>query len=246
MNTENTSSSGDRWYYVFSGARQGPVDETVLAERIAVGQVRADTLVWREGMGEWAAAASVERWRAEFDAAAAAGMGAVPPVAPGPIVKPRAVFVPGGYAGFWVRLVAYVVDSILLSVGYVLLVMVLMVPMGLVGAGSSGNPSSAAGTGMLLVLGCASYVLPVMMFWAYFALMESSRHQGTLGKMVMGLRVMTEDGQRLSLGRATARFLGRMLSGMILCIGYIMVAFTEKKQGLHDLIAGTIVVTRRG
>src|SRR5262245_15036774 len=76
----------------------------------------------------------------------------------------------------------------------------------------------------------------------YFAIMESSAKQATLGKMLLGLRVTDMQGGRISLLRAAARYLAGWLSGLILCIGYIMVAFTERKQGLHDMITSTLVV----
>jgi uncharacterized RDD family membrane protein YckC len=80
--------------------------------------------------------------------------------------------------------------------------------------------------------------------WLYFALMESSSKQGTLGKMALSIVVTDVNGNRITFGRATGRYFGKILSGLILYIGYIMVAFTEKKQGLHDMIAGTLVVNK--
>ena len=79
--------------------------------------------------------------------------------------------------------------------------------------------------------------------WLYFAGMESSERQATFGKSLMSLRVANTEGQRLSFGHATGRFFAKIISGMIpLGIGYIMAAFTEKRQALHDMIAGTLVL----
>ena len=72
--------------------------------------------------------------------------------------------------------------------------------------------------------------------------MESSSKQGTVGKMILNLRVVDMLGNRISFGRATGRFFGKILSGLILNIGYIMAAFTEKKQALHDMLAGCLVI----
>jgi uncharacterized RDD family membrane protein YckC len=72
--------------------------------------------------------------------------------------------------------------------------------------------------------------------------MESSPKQGTLGKMALGIVVTDMDSRRISFGRATGRYFAKILSGLILGIGFLMVAFTEKKQGLHDILAGTLVV----
>jgi uncharacterized RDD family membrane protein YckC len=78
--------------------------------------------------------------------------------------------------------------------------------------------------------------------WLYHAFMESSSWQGTIGKKICGLRVTDMRGDRISFARATGRFFGMIVSGMICFIGFVMVAFTEKKQGLHDLMADTLVL----
>jgi uncharacterized RDD family membrane protein YckC len=75
--------------------------------------------------------------------------------------------------------------------------------------------------------------------------MESSVHQGTLGKMALGLTVTDMQGRRVSFGRATGRYFAKMITGMIpLAIGYIMAGFTEKKQALHDMIASCLVLRK--
>jgi len=92
------------------------------------------------------------------------------------------------------------------------------------------------GLGMLLIL---------VLHWLYFAGMESSARQATIGKSMMSLQVANTDGQRLSFGHATGRFFAKLVSGLIpFMIGYIMAAFTAKKQALHDLIAGTLVLKK--
>ena len=80
--------------------------------------------------------------------------------------------------------------------------------------------------------------------WLYYTLMESSRYQATLGKMVLGIQVTDLEGNRISLARANGRYFGKVLSKMVLYIGFIMAAFTEKKQALHDVIAGCLVVRK--
>ena len=76
----------------------------------------------------------------------------------------------------------------------------------------------------------------------YFVLMDSSKHRGTLGKMAMGIKIVRADGSRISIGKAILRYMGKWISGLILGIGYIMAAFTDKKRALHDMIASTVVV----
>jgi uncharacterized RDD family membrane protein YckC len=82
----------------------------------------------------------------------------------------------------------------------------------------------------------------IVINWLYYALLESSFKQATLGKMALGLKVTDMEGKRISFGQATGRYFAKILSGLILCIGYLMAAFTEKKQALHDIIVGTLVV----
>ncbi len=82
------------------------------------------------------------------------------------------------------------------------------------------------------------------MRWMYFAGMESSDKQATLGKLVIGLVVTDMEGERVSFSKATVRHFSKILSGLFLSFGYIMIAFTEKNQGLHDMIAGCLVVVK--
>jgi uncharacterized RDD family membrane protein YckC len=90
------------------------------------------------------------------------------------------------------------------------------------------------------------FLVPVILIldWLYFALMESSSKRATLGKMALGIIVTDLEGKRISFGRATGRFFSKILSGIIIYIGFIMVPFTDKKQGLHDMIAGTLVIAK--
>ena len=80
--------------------------------------------------------------------------------------------------------------------------------------------------------------------WFYFAAMESSPKQATLGKLALSMKVTSLQGERISFGKATGRYFGKILSALILLIGFLMIAFTEKKQGLHDMLAGTLVANK--
>ena len=135
------------------------------------------------------------------------------------------------YGGFWIRVVAYIIDAILVS-------LVLGVVMSVFGVKYMDfeNPENIDPTANLL---------SILVFWLYFALMESSERGATVGKMAMGLRVVTGDGKRLSFLNATGRYFAKILSALIFCIGYIMVGFTERKRGLHDMIANTLVIKTR-
>ena len=102
----------------------------------------------------------------------------------------------------------------------------------------------------VLVLGIAyinpmACVLFLAMDWLYFAVLESSVRGATVGKTIMGLRVLTGRGERMTFLRATGRFFSKFVSGMAFCIGFIMIAFTDRKRGMHDMIANTVVIKTR-
>lgn len=75
----------------------------------------------------------------------------------------------------------------------------------------------------------------------YFVGFESGRWQATIGKKLLGIKVGDFEGKRISIGKAILRLFGKWISGQILLIGYLMAFFTEKKQALHDFLAGTFV-----
>jgi len=85
------------------------------------------------------------------------------------------------------------------------------------------------------------WILLLLVDWLYFAGSECSSAQATPGKKALGLMVTNLDRERISFGRATARYFSKILSELTLYIGYVMIGFTAKKQGLHDMIAGTLV-----
>jgi len=127
------------------------------------------------------------------------------------------------YAGFWRRVVASVTDSILLTTAFNILMWFVF-------------PDSLKENQIFL------FVITVIPTWLYYALLESSAKQGTLGKVILGMKVVDYNNQRISFARATGRYFSKIISAIILMIGFIMVAFTAKKQGLHDMIAGTLVI----
>lgn len=154
-----------------------------------------------------------------------------PAAPPPPVWNASAGATPVAYGGFWIRLVAYIIDAILLgAVGAVLF--------------------SVFGISITEPADLENYdptinVVSFVIGWLYFALLESSERGATVGKMAMGLRVVTSDGQRLSFMNATGRYFAKIISAIILMIGFIMIAFTDRKRGLHDMIAGTLVIKVR-
>ncbi len=151
---------------------------------------------------------------------------------------------PQNYAGFWIRFVAFIIDGLILNT----LAFILILPiLGMIGFASFGiseltnmDPEEfgLAFFAILLPLSIAN----IIMYWLYFAVQQSSSWQATLGKRAVGIIVTDVHGERLTFTTASLRYLGRVISNMTMLIGYIIAAFTEKKQALHDLIAGSVVV----
>ena len=166
-----------------------------------------------------------------------------------PLAGAAQVSAPLPYAGFWVRFVASLIDGLILGIPFWIVVMVLIFTLGGFGMmmrRSAGDPRAAAAlVAPVIILFFLGGLAFMFVEWLYFAGMESSARQATLGKSVMSLRVTNYEGQRISFGHATGRFFAKIISGLIpFAIGYIMAGFTEKKQALHDFIAGTLVLKK--
>jgi uncharacterized RDD family membrane protein YckC len=144
-------------------------------------------------------------------------------------------FIAPAYAGFWFRFLAWLIDTLISCAVFFPLGIVI----GLLMVASGSNPNS----GDMLLVRLSTNGLSIVAGWLYYSLCESSSWQGTVGKKVLGLRVTDLNGNRISFGKATGRHFGKILSGLILGVGFVMIAFTEQKQGLHDMLAGTLVVS---
>ena len=155
---------------------------------------------------------------------------------------PTAREAPGLHGGFWYRFVAYIIDYLAVNVLFYLLTLVMWMIVWLSGHATIHALESVFGVLCLM----AWYLGSIVLIWLYFTLFESSRLQATPGKMALGLVVTDEYGQRIGFGRATGRYFAKILSSLIFCIGYMMAGWTARKQALHDLIAGTCVVRKRG
>lgn len=141
------------------------------------------------------------------------------------------------YAGFWIRFVASLIDGLVLGIPLFCIQMFINLLI-LVPAMGNESQMAAANITAVFVNGLFSLIATII----YYVLMESSKKQATIGKMIFGIKVVDENGGRISVGRAIGRYFGKYLSGMIFYIGYIMAAFTKEKRALHDFIAKTYVV----
>jgi|WetSurMetagenome_2_1015567.scaffolds.fasta_scaffold132743_3 uncharacterized RDD family membrane protein YckC len=144
------------------------------------------------------------------------------------------------YAGFWRRFGAYIIDYVILNA----------VSLGIGAITNLGINT----TGSTTDIDIFTYFFSANFLWyfainfmadvLYWGLFESSPLRATPGKMVLSIKVTDIEGNRISFGRAVGRYLSKIISSLIFGIGYIMIAFTEKKQGLHDIMAGTLVIQK--
>jgi uncharacterized RDD family membrane protein YckC len=180
----------------------------------------------------------------------------VPPASPAPSQYPPAhvptaqaawqtsARPPVAYAGFWLRFVAIIIDSIVLYFVGTIITLPFIASMGLRGIMRGHMPMSPEELVPLMGAVIRLTLIRTVLNWLYYALLESSAWQATLGKKALGLEVTDMQGMRISFGRATGRFFAKIISSIILFIGFIMAGFTEKKQALHDMIAGTLVIRK--
>lgn len=139
------------------------------------------------------------------------------------------------YAGFSVRLIAYLVDTIVMS--FVCFGVMMILGPSFLTSNYFNSPEDYDLSSIFRL-----EVILIIINWLYFALMESSVNQATLGKLALGIKVTDLNGNRISFARATGRFFAKIISGLILFIGYLMVIWDPNKQALHDKLANTFVV----
>ncbi len=156
------------------------------------------------------------------------------------------------YAGFWKRVAAALIDRLILAIPCLLVAGLLLAPL-IPSVLSAISAASAAGTkvnlppDMVASLNWRGYflqLLNIVIYWLYFAYMESGPRQATWGKRALGIKVVGADGNRISFARATGRRFASFVSGIPMYFGFFMAGFTQKRQALHDLMADTYVVQK--
>lgn len=168
---------------------------------------------------------------------------AAPPAAP-PVYVASAVAPATAYAGFWLRFVAFIIDAVVLAFVGTIVTLPFGATVGLHALLKGGGFRSPEDLAPLLGLLLKLALIRLILNWLYFALLESSEWRATLGKKALGLEVTDLSGNRIDFGRASGRFFGKILSALILWIGFIMAGITEKKQALHDMLAGCLVIRK--
>jgi uncharacterized RDD family membrane protein YckC len=259
------SSPAQLWYYVDAqGQQQGPVSQPVILGHARQGLLIDSSLLWRDGLTEWQPLSSL---RAELGLAAPSIPAATaPPAARGAAAAQAAASSPVSpyaapsaalgrqvawsataesdivYAGFLRRWAALFLDTMILVAVFYIFFFALMILFAGLNIALPGGDRMLTQGGALVALG----VYPVWFGMAglYYALMESSAKQATLGKMAMGIKVTDGAGARLGFARALGRWFSASLSYLTVYVGFLMAGFTERKRALHDFVAGTLVVDR--
>lgn len=237
-------------FVILDKAARGPMPRVFVEERIEHGLWSNALSVAEVGSAEWkpyrefeapppapaepvaAVVAPPDPYRARDVATRDSSPAIAWPVAGG---SNGSVALPSGaaiHAGFWRRCAAYLLDAFVVGViGWIISLLFLFG-----GVASGGDARSVA-----LAVGL-NYVVAIVIGWLYYALQESSRAQATLGKRALGIKVSDDVGQRIGFARASGRYFGKILSSLILGVGYLLAGWTARKQALHDMLAGTLVV----
>ena len=246
-----------QWYYADAGGqRHGPFSADELAGHVRHARLGPASLVWREGLEDWQPLSTVAtELDLQFDTMVAPATELAIPAADAPYAPPAADLasfqpVVAGHlvhAGLWKRFAASCIDSVVTTIiSYALMIPLMLIGVGVMGAGGSDNPF-AAGAGIASML--AIYPILFLAPCIYFGWMQSSSLQASLGKLAVGIKVARTDGQRMGFWRGFLRSLGYLVFTMVTCglgvlISGLMVAFTDRKQALHDMLCDTLVVDK--
>jgi uncharacterized RDD family membrane protein YckC len=231
------------------GERHGPYQEEQVREWLRSGQLSRDDLGWYDGLADWQPLSVL--FADEFSKAPPPyppAASAAPTYSHPPTSRPSTAV---SYAGFWKRVLAYLIDAFVLYFPFSLL----EIPFGMRKAYEVLNQKVlAADTDLHAAVQAYQnfyieqwpyFLTTLVLGWLYFAVCESSSWQATIGKLALGMRVTDLHGARISFGRALGRYGGKLISGFIFCVGFLLVAFTQRKQGLHDMLANTLVLNGR-
>jgi uncharacterized RDD family membrane protein YckC len=253
------------WYYVEAGQQAGPVDDAQLQELVRSGKVLPETLVWQQGMANWQPYGEVKPQGLRLANPVTTTAGTAPGEAVcsecGGVFNVQDMIQHGNlrvcaqckpillqklaegaklksgslvYAGFWIRFAAVLIDGLLLWA----------VNAGItVAAGFSMFQSFGARPVGLSTGRIALFLVEMLIGLAYEVVLIGA-YGATLGKMACRIKVVVEDGSKVSYLRSLGRHFAKALSGFICFIGYLMAAFDEEKRALHDRICSTRVVLR--
>ena len=214
--------------YIAKGGQQtGPFTEDQLKSMIQSGMANLSDQAWHQDLTEWTPLHRILKLSPPIPSVQP------PPFRPSsaaPVTPPVAHS--GEPASFGIRVGAYIIDFIVVGIGAFVAGFVVGAVF-LSGGNASADEVETVGNLVGLLTG-----------WLYFALMESSPKQATVGKLACGLVVTDLSGQRINFGKASGRYFAMIPSALILGIGFLMCLWTQRKQCLHDIMAGCLVVTK--
>lgn len=224
----------ERWYVRTENETLGPYEGWRIKEMIESRQVGRQTLIARVGAAEWSAIKDIP----VFDTLVRAdkGSSARQPVMPSP--SPMADVGGVRYAGFWIRVGAYLIDYIIVNVIVVVISGAVGLLIGLVVGLSHQDDQSTIGS----LAGGIGAVIALAVIIFYYVRFNSGPWQATPGKRLVGIHIITESGQPVSGWLAFGRYFAYMLSGLPLCLGFMWVGWNEEKKGFHDMVCKTRVI----
>ena len=235
------------WYYALNGSQQGPVSEEQLVQLVSSGTINSTTLVWREGLPEWQGLALALPSALTTTPGNAPQIGgyAVPEWQKDVVVQQMREGVTPQisgvmeYAGFWIRFAAWFIDYLIMLVPNVAVQFAMGIGMSAAQPVKPGEFSPAQMAMLFAAMG-----IGMVIQGSYKSLMVA-KYGATLGKMAVGLRVVNDDGSKVTLGKAIGRFFAEILSGLTCSIGYIIAGFDSEKRSLHDHVCSTRVIRTR-
>lgn len=226
------------------GERHGPYQESDVRDWLRSGKVSRQDLGWYEGLADWQPLSVL------FPDASTITNAYAPPATTSELPRTTTASLED-YAGFWKRVAAYILDAIIMYIPTLIIQKMMggdaaqdALKQAIVAAPSDPQVILAAYGQFYSAMGPAMLLITVIT-WLYFAVCESSAWQATVGKLALGIRVTDLQGGRISFLRALGRWPAKYLSVIILGIGFLMAAFTARKQALHDIIASTLVLNGR-
>ena len=226
----------ERWYVRTENETLGPYEGWRVKELIEQGQIGRQTLIAQVGAAEWSAVKDIPVFDTLVRAEAGAGTRQPVPRAATPRVEIGGV----RYAGFWIRVLAYIIDYVIINV----IVVVISGIVGLIIGLTAGLIANRQGEQATLpgFAGGVGAVIAIVLVVLYYVKFNSGAWQATPGKRLVGIHLITVTGEPISGWLAFGRYFAYMLSGLPLCLGFMWVGWNEEKKGFHDMVCGTRVI----
>ncbi|HEY1735753.1 MAG TPA: RDD family protein [Methylovirgula sp.] len=230
----------ERWYVRSDNETLGPYEGWRVKELIEQGEIGRQTLIARVGASEWSAIKDIPVFNTLVRAEASSG--ARPPAgrATSPRGAPPNIETTGvHFAGFWIRVLAYLIDYVIINIVVIVISGAVGLLIGVIAALSHQSGDQSTFTALVGAIGVSVAILVVVIYYVKF---NAGPWQATPGKRVTGIHIITVSGEPVSGWLAFGRYLAYMLSALPLCIGFMVVGWNEEKKGFHDMLCNTRVI----